>query len=61
MCGIFGTINYRISEETFKHRLDFLGGYSFDIPSKLSDEFPIVFKMRDTLQTLEDMGGYGRI
>jgi asparagine synthase (glutamine-hydrolysing) len=37
---------------------ELFGGYAFDLPEKLIDDFPNVFKMRQTLQTMNDMGDF---
>jgi len=37
---------------------ELFGGYSFDLAAKMRDDFPNVFKMRETMQTMNDMGGY---
>lgn len=51
--GILVTLDGHGGDELF-------GGYASDLPSKLSDDFPNVFKMRNTLQTLEDIYGYDK-
>lgn len=36
---------------------ELFGGYPFDLQSKMRDDFPNIFRTRQTLQTINDMGG----
>ena len=40
---------------------ELFGGYSFDLPSKISDDFPNLFKIQNTLQTIENMNGNKKV
>lgn len=48
--GVFVTLDGHGADELF-------GGYSADLYSKLEDDFPNIFKMRRTLQLLNDIHG----